>query len=68
MEIFTKRFSEILRQRNIEQTVFAERIDTSRHNINKYYLGKSKPPIDVLVRICTELGVTADYLLGMADE
>ncbi|MDE6474594.1 MAG: helix-turn-helix domain-containing protein [Clostridia bacterium] len=35
--------------------------------MSRYCNGSIMPPIDVLISICKELDVSADYLLGLTD-
>ena len=47
------------------QKELAERIGTTESNINNYEKGRNKPTTDMLVKICLELDVSADWLLGL---
>jgi len=67
IEIFAERLVEKIGERGIGQSEFARRVGISRNNINKYCLGRRRPTIDTVVLMCKELGVSADYLLGLKD-
>lgn len=53
---------------NFTQEELAEKISVGVIQINRYENGKNQPTADVLMRIATALGVSADYLLGLSDD
>ena len=67
MNIFSQRFSEKLKQKNISQKEFAKMLGKSEDIISCYCLGKNEPPLEVFVQICKLLDESADYLLGNED-
>ena len=67
MSKFGERFKEVLAENNLSQSAFAKRIYLSQGIVNNYCTGKREPSLDVLILICKELNVSADYLLGLID-
>ena len=67
MSKFGERFKEVLAENNLSQSAFAKRICLSQGIVNNYCTGKREPSLDVLILICKELNVSADYLLGLTD-
>ena len=58
------RLKEILEDRGIKQKSFAMKIGMPQQTVNNYTTGKRQADYDTICRICDELSVTADYLLG----
>lgn len=67
MNKFKERLMEALAENNISQNALAKKISMSQGVVNNYCTGKREPSLDVLVSICKELNVSADYLLGLID-
>lgn len=67
MNKFKDRLVETLAESGLSQNELAKRISMSQGVVNNYCTGKREPSLDVLVSICKELGVGADYLLGLTD-
>ena len=65
MENFSQRIKEARTAKKLTQKELAERIGTTESNINNYEKGRNKPTTDMLVKICLELDVSADWLLGL---
>lgn len=51
-------------ERGISQSKMARRIDVAVQQYNRYELGKTKIPIDILVRVADILEISTDVLLG----
>ncbi len=47
---------------------FAEKVGISKKTCDAYVSGHSNPSLKKLFKISLELGVTADYLMGLTDE
>lgn len=58
-----KRIARRRKQLKIRQNNFAEAIGISNNNLSSIECGKSMPSLDIFVKICSQLGVTPDYLL-----
>ena len=67
MNKFKDRLNKILKEEGITQSELAKRICMSKTIVNNYCSGKREPSLSVLVLICKELDVSADYLLGLTD-
>ena len=67
MEEFAKRLKEILNEKNISQKAFSKKINMSQSIINGYCTGTRIPSLDAFKKICIELNVEANYLLGLED-
>ncbi len=65
MDNFSQRVKEARTTKKLTQKELAERIGTTESNINNYEKGRNKPTTDMLVKICLELDVSADWLLGL---
>ncbi len=58
---------EIRARRGLTQTELATRIGASNNQVGRYEAGESDPSIEVLVRLVNQLGVSADWLIGVSD-
>lgn len=67
MNKFKEGFKEVLAENKIPQRALAKRLFLSQTIVNNYCTGKREPTSDVLISICKELDVSADYLLGLTD-
>jgi len=66
---FAHRLRELRRQKDLSQTVLAERVQVHSTHISRYERGLSRPSADTLKRLADVLGVSGDYLLeGATDE
>lgn len=46
---------------------FASRLGMTQQTVALYLSGKSKPSFDFLVNVSRQLGISADWLLGLSD-
>ena len=67
MNKFKDRLREVLKENGISQRALAKRLFLSQSIVNNYCTGKREPSLDVLMLLCKELDVSADYLLGIVD-
>jgi transcriptional regulator with XRE-family HTH domain len=51
----------------LSQEALAELLNTTQKQISRYENGQGNPSADVLVKMARTLGVTIDYLVGLAD-
>ncbi len=51
-------------QKGMNQSDLAQKIGCTQGLISQYESGIAEPPLEILVRICDELGCSMDYLLG----
>ena len=67
MNKFKDRLKEVLAENGISQNALAKRLFLSQSIVNNYCTGRREPSLNVLIAICKELDVSADYLLGLVD-
>ena len=63
---FGENFKKLRKSRNITQKELGAKIGLSKAVVSKYENGMGYPTYDVLIRIAQYIGVTTDYLLGVA--
>ena len=68
MEFFAIKFREILKNEQINQSAFADKLGVSRQCITDYKSGKSLPSVQTLCKMSDLLHVSVDYLLGREDD
>lgn len=61
------RIHELLGQRGVKMSQFAEAIGVSTGNVSDWKTGKARPSVNTLVRIADYLNVSVDYLVGRTD-
>ena len=64
---FAERLRETLSAKGIEQQVFAKMIGFAQPTVSGWCSGKHEPSLEILFKICTVLGESSDYLLGLSD-
>ncbi len=64
---FKDRLKEIRKEQGLSQTMLAERLNINRSAVAKWELGEIEPNLTMLMKICVELGVSADFLIGLQD-
>ena len=67
MNKFKERLNKILKNNGISQTALAQKIGMDQSTISCYCSGKIEPSLDALMLICTALGESADFMLGLID-
>lgn len=67
MTKFIERLKELRKEKKLNQTQFAKAIKVSQSTVAKWENGERTPNIDFLFLICKEMGVSADYLIGLTD-
>lgn len=67
MDIFVKRFNELLKDTGSKQSEIAEYCHISKQSVNGYVKGREFPSIPILISICKYFNVSTDYLLGLTD-
>jgi transcriptional regulator with XRE-family HTH domain len=69
MESINDRIKALRKNKGLSQAKLAEKIGMSQRMLSAIEVGDNKPTIDVLAKIATFYGVSADYLLfGSADK
>ncbi len=64
---FIEILKEIMIENDLNQSQLANKIGVKQSQVSEWLKGKSKPGYDNLKAICSELGVSGDYLLGLED-
>lgn len=62
------RLKRVRESARLTQTELAERVGAGTNQIYRYEKGETDPSAEVLAALAKELGVTADWLLGLTDE
>lgn len=62
-----KKIKELRIERNLSQTEFAVKIGTTQDSISLWENDKRLPDTIYIMNICKEFNVSADYLLGTAE-
>lgn len=66
-EDFGRRIQQAARRKKITQKELARRVYTTSSAMSGYCVGRSEPTLETVACIARELGVSADYLLGLSD-
>lgn len=67
MELFGLRLRALRQEKGITQEQLANKVDIVKASISGYEQSSIYPSIEVLVKLCKYLDVSADYLLGLSD-
>lgn len=62
---FGEALSKALKKANISQSELAQRLHVNKSSVNQYVKGTKYPSVEMLTKICNELNVSADTLLGL---
>ena len=54
--------------RGLTQTQVAAVLHVSQNTYSQYEIGTSRYPLDVVVQLAEDYGVSVDYLVGLTDE
>lgn len=65
MDIIKKRLSEELKNCNLTTIEIAKRVGVSPEMITQYSTTKKLPKLDTFAKICKELDLSANYILGL---
>lgn len=63
---FVRRLKELQGHESV--SAFARRLEIPQKSLDCYIKGEHKPSVDLLLRVSTKCGVSADWLLGLSDE
>lgn len=64
---FTEILKEYLEINGLSQTAFAVLVGVKQSQVSEWLRGKAKPGYDILKKISTATGISADYFLGLKD-
>ncbi len=65
---FTEILADFLKDNNLTQTAFAEKINVKPGQVSEWLKGKAKPGYDSLRQMAVAFNVSADFFLGITDE
>ena len=68
MQYFGERLRDLCHEKHMTQKQLADKLDLVKGTISAYEQGKKYPSIEVLIKLCNILQVSADYLLGLSDD
>lgn len=66
-EIIKKRISQLCREQNASLAQIAKKADISPATLQLYTIGKRTPDAKCLRKLCSALGVSADWILGISE-
>ena len=66
-ELFGLRLKALRERENLTQKQLAEKLDVVKASVSAYETGGVHPSLEILIKICNILDVSADYLLGLSD-
>lgn len=66
-ETIKKRLREELKASGLTTVEIAKRVGVSPEMITQYTTTKKLPKLDTFARLCKELELSADYILGLKD-
>ncbi len=64
---FTEILKEYLEINDLTQKAFAELVGIKQSQVSEWLRGKAKPGYDILKKMSSSTGVSADYFLGLKD-
>lgn len=67
MDIIKQRLKEELKATGLTTKQIADKIGVSPEMVTQYTTTKKLPKLDTFAKICKELELSADYLLGIKD-
>lgn len=67
-EVFAERLTRALGARQLTKKEFAEAVGYDKHSVIQWTTAKRLPRGEAIIAICTMLGVSADWLLGLDEE
>lgn len=67
MDEFASRLRFAIERSGMQQKNLASAIKLSPARLSNYVNGHSEPSLDILLLLCRELRVSADYLIGLTD-
>lgn len=67
MDLIKERLSQELKTSNLTTIEIAKRVGVSPEMITQYSTTKKLPRLDTFAKICKELDLSANYILGLED-
>ena len=65
--VIKERLSEEIKNCGLSKNEIAQRVGVSPEMITQYCTTKKLPKIDTFAKLCKELGLDANYILGLTD-
>jgi len=65
---FIEILNEIMKEKELTQTLLAEKVGVKQSQVSEWLKGKSKPGYDNLKAICKALNISGDEILGLSEE
>ena len=65
--MYGQRIKELRIEKGLTQAEFAKILNTTQKNISKYELEKLDLSTDIIILICRNFNISADYILGLED-
>ncbi len=59
---------EFLKENNLTQSAFAQRVGVKQSQVSEWLKGKAKPGYDILRQMAIAFNISADYFLGITNE
>ena len=67
MDLIKERLSQEIKTSNLTTIEIAKRVGVSPEMITQYSTTKKLPRLDTFAKICKELDLSANYILGLED-
>ena len=67
-ELIKKRLIEELTACSLTKTEIAKKVGVSPEMITQYITTKKLPKLDTFAKLCKELDLSANYILGLSDQ
>ena len=68
VEKIKNRIKDEIKNSGLTTVEIAKRVGISPEMVTQYVTTKKLPKLDTFARLCKELDVSADYILGLSDE
>ena len=68
MDMIKERLREEIKASGLTTVEIARRVGISPEMVTQYATTKKLPKLDTFARLCKELDLSADYILGLKDE
>lgn len=68
IETIKTRLKEEIKNSGLTTVELGKRVGISPEMVTQYVTTKKLPKLDTFARLCKELDVSADYILGLSDE
>ena len=63
-----KTILDLIAENDLNQKLFADKINVSQSQVSDWTSGKSKPSFDAIRDICLHFNISADYLMGLKND